>query len=341
MTKKDRNILYIQIGLIAALLLLMWLIGFSSGINFERGFEFVFRTIQALYPFLIVYFVNFYLLAPFLFEKKKYGWFVLANIGVILLANITVFFVDYSNIPKEVPQFAILFGFFFIFILDFIVAFVAVGIRSVLKVNEMRQMLQEEQQKNTEAELLWLKNQLNPHFLFNTLNNISGLIQIDPDAAQDSIAKLSDLLRYTLYESNQDFVPVAGEIEFMENYIDLMKLRCGSNTTVTTDFDIRNGSIKIAPLLFISLIENAFKHGVSNSKPSVIRMEMHTDGNQLFFLCENSNYPKDDKNRSGSGIGLDNLKRRLELLYKGKYTFEKILEDEMYKVTITLKNLTQ
>lgn len=340
MTKKERSILFIQIGLVAALLLLMWLIGFSIGFSFQRGVNYMLITAKALYPYFLIYFVNFYLLVPKLFEKKRYGWFLLANIGTIFVANIMMFFADFSAVPDQ-AKYALILGLVLLFLFDFIVAFMAVGIRSILKVSEMRQKLQEEQQKNTEAELSWLKNQLNPHFLFNTLNNISSLIQIDPDAAQDSIAKLSDLLRYTLYESNQNFVPIAGEIEFMANYIDLMKLRCGANTTVTTTIDIQNGSMKIAPLLFVSLVENAFKHGVSNSKPSFIKIEMRNDGDQLFFYCENSNYSKDDKNRSGSGIGLDNLKRRLELLYKSKYTFEKSLKNDIYTITITLKELMQ
>ena len=106
------------------------------------------------------------------------------------------------------------------------------GFRYIVRWGDMQMRLKEERQKNAEAELAWLKNQLNPHFLFNTLNNISSLVQINQDTAQERIGQLSDLLRYTLYESNHELVPVEGEIEFMNNYIELMRLRCNELATV-------------------------------------------------------------------------------------------------------------
>ena len=155
---------------------------------------------------------------------------------------------------------------------------------------------QELEHSRTEAELQNLKSQLNPHFLFNTLNNIYSLIQIDVDRAQRSVHELSSLLRYVLYESSRPTVPLKAEVEF---------------------------PTPVAPLLFISLVENAFKHGVSNEKPSYVTIDIHEEGRRLVCRIRNSCFPKSgDSDRSGSGIGLTNLSKRLEMIYPGRYTFE-------------------
>jgi LytS/YehU family sensor histidine kinase len=213
---------------------------------------------------------------------------------------------------------------------------IAIGILHFIRVRKIKQQLQEEKAKNTEAELAWLKNQINPHFLFNTLNNISSLTQIDSDAAQNAIAQLSDLLRYAMYETNKPKVRLDGEIEFMRNYVDLMKLRCNDMTTVNCQLSVVNDQLEVAPLLFISLIENAFKHGVSSSRPSRIDIRLEQIENQLIFTCDNTNYPKDDADRSGSGIGLENTRRRLELMYPDSYSWEQTLQNESYHIRITL-----
>ena len=223
------------------------------------------------------------------------------------------------------------------FLLNGIMAAVAVGIRHFIRVRRLRQQLKEEKAKNTEAELAWLKNQINPHFLFNTLNNISSLTQIDPDAAQDMIARLSDLLRYAMYETNKPMVPIEGEVEFMRNYISLMKLRCNDRAVVTEHFKVDNPHTPVAPLLFISLIENAFKHGLSSSRPSAIHISLRQQGGEVEFCCDNTNYPKSTADRSGSGIGLENTRRRLELLYHRRYEWQQEVRDNIYHVKIIIR----
>jgi LytS/YehU family sensor histidine kinase len=167
------------------------------------------------------------------------------------------------------------------------------------------------------------------------LNNISSLTQIDADAAQDAIAQLSDLLRYAMYETNKKMVPIQGELEFMHNYINLMKLRCNDKTIVTTAFDVQQ-KIEIPPLLFVSLIENSFKHGVSSSRPSSIDIRLQLNGEDLVFECSNTNYPKNDADRSGSGIGIENTRRRLDLIYHNRYDWKQSLTDDIYNVCITI-----
>ncbi len=292
---------------------------------------------------LVVYFANFYLLGPYLFFKRRYWLFVLINLVLILGLNSQFFMVFYhrNNIPNMPEMSANMWigffsGFLMFLVLNCVIVAVAIGIRHFIRTRQIRQQLKEEKAKNTEAELAWLKNQINPHFLFNTLNNISSLTQIDPDAAQDAIAQLSDLLRYAMYETNKKTVPIQGEVEFMRNYISLMKLRCNEKTEVNSQFSILNSQFTIAPLLFISLIENAFKHGVSSSRSSMIDIRLEQKDNSVVFTCDNTNYPKNDEDRSGSGIGLENTRRRLDLMYANRYTWEQTLENDIYHVCIKL-----
>ena len=294
---------------------------------------------------LTIYFVNFYLFGPYLFFRQRFGLFALCNLVLILCVNYGFFLLwlfrdDYPETAQMTADMWIGFfsSFFMFLLLDCFVAAIAIGIRHMIRTRQIRQQLLDEKAKSTEAELAWLKSQINPHFLFNTLNNISSLTQIDADAAQNAIAQLSELLRYALYETNKKTVPITGEVEFMQNYTALMKLRCNEKAEVSSAFIIQNSEYEIAPLLFVSLIENAFKHGVSSSRPSKIDIRLEQSGNHLVFSCDNTNYPKDDADHSGSGIGLDNTRRRLELMYHDRYTWEQSLHDNIYHIRIEINS---
>ena len=150
--------------------------------------------------------------------------------------------------------------------------------------------------------------------------------------------QLSDLLRYAMYETNKPKVRLDGEVEFMRNYIDLMKLRCNEMTTVNCQFSIVNSQLEVAPLLYISLIENAFKHGMNSNAPATIDICLEQQDDTLIFLCDNTNNPKPTKDRSGSGIGLENTRRRLDLLYPGRYIWEQAITPEnIYHVKISIR----
>ena len=342
--KKDLWLFAVQVAVWAVVLFVMPLATYLSTQDTHATRTSFYVTWGLFQAPLVVYFANFYLLGPYLFFKRRYWLFVLINLVLILGLNSQFFLVYYHrntipNMPAMDANMWIGFfsGFLMFLVLNCVIVAVAIGIRHFIRTRQIRQQLKEEKAKNTEAELAWLKNQINPHFLFNTLNNISSLTQIDPDAAQDAIAQLSDLLRYAMYETNKKTVPISGEVEFMKNYISLMKLRCNEKTEVKTTFDIQQ-DVEIAPLLFISLIENAFKHGVSSNRSSMIDIHLEQKGNNIVFTCDNTNYPKDDGDRSGSGIGIENTKRRLELIYHDRYTWEQsISTDNIYSVLITIR----
>jgi len=187
------------------------------------------------------------------------------------------------------------------------------------------------------SELQHLHYQLQPHFFFNSLNNIYALVDIAPEKAKTSIHSLSKLMRYMLYDTNEETVSLSKEIDFMKKYIDLMKLRISDKTKVTYNFPSEETGIKIAPLLFISLIENAFKHGVSASKESEIDIKMTVKLQTVLFSIENDNFPKKTDDKSGSGIGLPNIEKRLNLLYPNKSSFKTFVKENRYLAQLEIE----
>ena len=171
--------------------------------------------------------------------------------------------------------------------------------------------------EKNQAELVFLKAQINPHFLFNTLNNIYSLSQFEPQLVSESILRLSKLLRYMLYETSSEFINVDKEIKILTDYIDLEKLRYSETVTIDFKYDIEDFSEMIPPLLLIPLVENAFKHGVSESRGKrFVNVEFVMQKRKLYFVVKNSSEATPDGEKSKENIGLPNLRRRLKLLYK-------------------------
>lgn len=187
-----------------------------------------------------------------------------------------------------------------------------------------------------QSELQHLKYQLQPHFFFNSLNNIYSLVDISPEQAKVTIHSLAKLMRYMLYETTDDLVSLAREVDFMKKYIELMEIRTPDKTTVRTEFPEIPEDIRIAPLLYIALIENAFKHGVSGNTPCEIQFLMSLDGQQVRFETRNQFRPKISGDRSKSGIGLANLQKRLTLLYPDKHIFSAGVKGDQFETSLTI-----
>ena len=328
--KKDIWLLVMQV-------LLLWLIVLSPGlINYftthDPALSWGALVVSAywLMPMVIVYLVNFYVLVPLFYFRRRLWWFICLNILLVLACNYRFLTTDILTMPDYYQT-----GYS-----SFMMISLLINVMAIAFALSIRYMMrhQERKQKEVEAELAWLKNQINPHFLFNTLNNISSLAQINGEETQEAIIQLSDLLRYAMYETNKPKVRLDGEVEFMRNYIDLMKLRCNEMTEVDAQFIMHNAQLEVAPLLFISLIENAFKHGMNSNAPATIDIRLEQQDDTLIFNCDNTNNPKPTKDRSGSGIGLENTRRRLDLLYPGRYTWEQTITPEnIYHVKITIR----
>jgi LytS/YehU family sensor histidine kinase len=202
----------------------------------------------------------------------------------------------------------------------------------------LQKQMAEMAKEKAEAELSFLKSQINPHFLFNSLNSVYFSIDKNNENAREILHKFSEMLRYQLYETNGEKIPIEKEINYLKDYVDLQKLRKDENYSVQYYCapDVKNFSIE--PLLLIPFVENAFKH-ISNrtGQMNYIKLDMNKDNGLFKFVIENSKENELKKNVLNSGIGLNNVKRRLELLYPGKYNLDIKETDDLYKVDFELK----
>ena len=187
---------------------------------------------------------------------------------------------------------------------------------------EAEELRLEAQAARADAELSNLRYQMNPHFLLNTLNNIYALTAFDTRRAQEAIQQLSDMLRHILYDNMEAEVQMSDEQQFLESYIKLMKIRLPATVEVRFDASEADGEAKIVPLILIPLVENAFKHGVSPTSNSFIDIRLKADMERIDFCIENSYHPKAATDKSGHGIGLTQVKKRLELAYPGRYRWD-------------------
>lgn len=283
----------------------------------------------------LLFYTNYFILIPrYLFQKDTTN-FLAINLMLILMAGFGIrWYNEVHLLPMPVPRPDRPLPPRFLFYLRDVASMcftvgVCVAIRLSIRWKETEEAWNEAVKSRTEAELRNLRNQLNPHFLLNTLNNIYALISFDTEKAQQAVQELSKLLRYVLYDNQQMFVPLQKEVDFIRNYIELMRIRVSPQVTIRTRFDIKPKSqTPITPLLFISLIENAFKHGISPTEPSYIDIEITEGDKEICCIIKNSNFPKSESDKSGSGIGLEQVRKRLELVYPGCYEWQIRLSDD-------------
>ena len=209
-----------------------------------------------------------------------------------------------------------------------------IGIKLYFKSDERLKELKELEKRNLEQQLEYLKFQINPHFFMNTLNNIHALVDIDPEKAKTTILELSKLMRYVLYEGAKQIVPLSRDIEFLNNYIALMRLRFSNKVKINIDVPTIIPETTIPPMLFITFVENAFKHGVSYQQESFIDIKMDIDEHHLNFVCRNSKHP--ESTAEYGGVGLANVKQRLELIYREQFTLQINDEEQEYNVSLTI-----
>jgi len=213
--------------------------------------------------------------------------------------------------------------------------FFSLGLKVIERHSQVEKLQKELEREKLNSELALLKNQISPHFFFNTLNNVYSLIGINPSDSQKAILKLSKLMRYLLYESEHGNTPLSNEIDFMKNYIDLMKLRMSDKVNLLVSFPENFNEISIPPLLFIPFIENAFKHGISYRGKSYINVSMQVMKDSIAFRCANSiGKSSDEPDRIHSGIGLENVSKRLVLLFPDKHELKINKTDTEFEVLL-------
>ena len=316
----------------------LWAFLFLSPLTYWRGtgIKFVQYLMYCMQPLMlmIIFYANYLYLAPRFFVAGKHRYDLLINLVMITTFGIALhYWTDYANnlygvhvrfddaisdvtnILRDCLNFAIFAG-------------GSTALALARKWFTADQKLQENEAARAKAELYNLRSPINPHFLLNTLNNIYALTAIDQERAQDAIQQLSKMLRHMLYDNQESSVALSDELQFLENYISLMKIRLSANVDVTFTYNVEVPGVRIAPLIFISLIENAFKHGVSPTEQSFVHIEINATDHDINCRIENSNHPKSNQDRSGHGIGLNQVQRRLDLAYPNRYVWEKGLSDD-------------
>jgi len=287
-----------------------------------------------------VFYINYLFILPSFLNQKKYFWCAFAMILLIIASafikcGLAYYFYDIVIKRYGAKQ-----------IIDFwdyysgaaFVSAVFITLGTVLKfisdwfLNEkVKSRLENEK---LIAELAFLKSQINPHFLFNSLNNIYSLAYQKAEKTPEAILKLSEIMRYMLYESNVDKVSLSDEIRYLENYIELQKLRFKDNIHIKFEIIGNPSGHKITPLILISFVENAFKHGIATDMDVPISITLNLSQDKLFFLVVNK---KSELNKDiTGGIGLPNVKRRLDLLYKNRYSLNIDDKNDIYSCELNL-----
>jgi two-component system, LytTR family, sensor kinase len=315
----------------------------------------------------IIFYTNYLILIPkYFFERKKlkyflYVFFLLGFLFIVSdksnelifrymprepktdISNTQVKSTEVEKFPPPKPDnhpgrppFREMHFFNYMFTSLFLIFF-SLGMRVLERHSQTEKLQKELEKEKLNSELAFLKNQISPHFFFNTLNNIYSLISINAEDSQKAVLRLSKLMRYLLYDSEHGNTRLSNEIDFMNNYIDLMKLRMSSKINLTVSFPEKYEDINIPPLIFIPFIENAFKHGISYREKSFIRINMQTEKDAIVFACANSIVKSREENDADhSGIGLENVKKRLSLLFPGKHDLQIIKSEAEFEVTLRI-----
>lgn len=323
-----------------------------------------------LLSFLIIFVLNSYLLVPRFLFQKKYLFYIGCTVMVILaVISINIFIrhfltpeqplymprMDYGPgmppmelgskmpapmgfTPPEQPEQK---SIYMIFADNLIIAILVVAAGTSVKM--ISKWLHEEgrrkdiEKEQLKTELALLRNQVSPHFFMNTLNNIHALVDINTEVAKNAIIRLSTLMRYLLYDTAKGKTNLKKEIEFIESYISLMELRYSNKVTISLDVPTHIPDVEIHPMLFVSFLENAFKHGVSYQSKSYVSCKLECNDEQLVFYIKNSKHKSNqDVDKSYSGIGLSNIRKSLDLLYNKDYILVINESNKEFEVQLTL-----
>ena len=360
--------IYSIIWIVIAIIPLFWNYNYSDRLELEPLFNWFIR----LAPFFIIFLINILWLIPRFLLKGSNRWlfflltFAISITVITLNPRATYKQIKIENYIREQkmqhyielekqkpprldrkdsenrfnfhnPPRRMISWWLFVYINDIIVAITMTGltiaIRLLFKSLKDHQIMSELKNQNPMTELEYLKHQVNPHFLMNTLNNVHALIDIDAEQAKHSIIELSKIMRYVLYDTSGQTVSLSRELQFTNNYIALMSIRYDDSVDIKLNVQPNIPEVKIPPLLIQPFIENAFKHGISSLKSSFIHINLSIDNNYLICHVENSNNYK--KENSG-GIGLENIKKRLQLLYSNRYSLDIKVDDQIHSVILKI-----
>lgn len=330
-----------------ALHVIAWIIVFSlpylltSNYNENRpnnrdSTEFFYLNTITGFFWVVLFYLNAYVLTPRFIYKKKYLVYVVLLVGIfsfVMLIHSLLFLFFIKSVP---------FSFFrsFLFNLPIFILTVAVSTtyRFITDRAKTDKFNQQKHEENLKTELSFLRSQISPHFIFNVLNNMVALVRIKSDQLEPTIMKLSSLMQYMLYETDEEKVLLKNEVEYLQSYIDLQQQRFGSKVKLNISIDIKDDWYTIEPMMLIPFVENAFKHGVGLIQNPQIDIELYTKDDMLYFSVRNKfNLETNEIKDKTSGIGLTNVKRRLNLLYGKEHKLEISNDNDWFSVSLQLK----
>ena len=360
--RKAHIILHLAVWLIL-FILPAYLLFIDSGNNYT-----ILRRIYVqIFLYAVIFYTNYLVLTPKLFFKKRKLLYFIAAVSLLIIATLINEFTfkkfDYRGPgdnhemgmrPQVQPPPGVPFMpgnkfrdghrrpsenwpmYNFIITTLFLSGF-GLGLSFTDKFTQHEKQSKEAEKEKLNTELAFLKNQINPHFLFNTLNNIYSLVQTNVPDGQKAILQLSKMMRYILYETEKGDRFLSQEIDFMQTYIELMKLRISDKVNITVSFPEDFNDVAIPPLLFLPFVENAFKHGISYRRPSFVNVKLKVEPGEIIFECSNSIGNKgEDLLKSDSGIGLENVKKRLALIFPGRHKLKVFETKSIFHVILQI-----
>lgn len=296
---------------------------------------------RQIIPYVVIFLVHNHLIAPRYLLKKRYALYLMTNVIFVTIVFVIIDFYQmnighvslYGSFTNHEVYWNILFALF----MNGTNGGIKLLYQSLLDEQQMLRLKEE----NLRAEMTSLKYQINPHFFMNTLNNIHALIDIDTEAAKSAVIDLSKMMRYVLYDSEREMISLSADLQFLRNYIELMRIRYTDHVQITIDApQTLPEKVAIPPLLLIVFVENAFKHGVSYNHPSYIHISLFYADKKLTAIISNSRNPQPTSPTRQGGIGLENVRKRLDLLYGPHgYSLDIQQEEERYTVKLVIPTL--
>jgi len=346
---KQETIIYTIVWIVLFLSPLVSLIFSHEDVSMDSSWimRSLLDTWSTLLAFFIVFLIHNHVLAPILVKHKRVTLYLLACVAVVTVFQLgqcahkpngqPLLSVPNHEVPPPPPPNGhppVDKHDISVFIIVIMMIGSNLGVKAYFQSQEEKKKLARLKEQSLKQELDYLRYQINPHFIMNTLNNIHALVDIDPEQAKDSIVDMSKMMRYLLYESDKQYVTLNNAVIFLKKYLNLLRLRYTDQVTINLDVpDNNDEDIVLAPLVFIPFVENAFKHGVSYDKPSTIDIDITKKGDRLLFHCHNT---KSNVKHEYGGVGLNNVTKRLELIYGKDYCLDIKDEETTYDVLLDL-----
>jgi two-component system LytT family sensor kinase len=327
---------------------LLFFIAYIGAVAIAKpGYPYAVMTVRECFSYLFTVIVHFVLFAlmmtthnrvliPYLIDKRRFGLYFLGLGSLVsLYAMLAVHYNGFMHTQllhdKPIDLSA---GFWDNLVYALCCSTIATVLYVTQKWAEQQEQMKNSQINQLQTELKYLRAQVNPHFLFNGLNTVYGYIDQTNRAARDMMVQFSDLLRYNLYEADVDLIELDKEIRYLKNYVALQRARSNENVDIQLDIQCQHGGVRIAPLILMAFVENAFKYVSRGDESNRISISLKQGEGLLAFICENT--VDEEQHSEAGGIGLSNAERRLELLYKDQYQLSITQSDNLYRVDLNL-----